>query len=391
MTEGIKSIITHDVAGRPDPENGDRVYFEREIKSVETISKAERKFIALYKSLDKKEDPKEIEVTVRNMGRQLGFILTNQYRGGRDHGKFDISDKYRVGSYLQHFITRLSIQNLDTSIFRNSTFLESLKDRTCEFSEEIDDMDAILRGAENFAEYYDIQAQDTDIVFASLSVHLDTRHSIDMILGRTKEAGPFMDQIDLYEVKSSKPKPEEIEEIHKKHIDFVRGRKEIILNGFGLSRSPKDMRPENRKLLDHIDGTDNDEFIEIINDRIDFLEQFLIEASKKIVADKKNISTWSDIEKLANTMNINPVLLAIRIRNATDATTAHLKTIEKDYLKMMRNIIFNIQIPVEHLGIYHRLMAEDTPHIGEAFSWKSIIAYKSDGKWQESILDIEEV
>jgi ribosomal protein L10 len=91
-------------------------------------------------------------------------------------------------------------------------------------------------------------------------------------------------------------------------------------------------------------------------------------------------------------MSMNSMLLAIRLRNVTDASMIHLRTHERERLLKIKNTIFNIIIPSEELGLYHRLIRDDGPHIGQALKWKSIVAFKLPNKsWEEDEVIIDKI
>ena len=376
--EKIPKILTHDVAGQPDEEHS-RVYFEREIRSYDSYSNSENKMINKISNISRIEDLEEKENHIRKLGKMLGKKILEEVMGGYNRDKFDIKGVPRGGAYLQQFITKVVLLEKNLNILKHPAFIEEFEKNSNNFLSGMFGIKAVIKGAESVADYYHTLSGDLDIVFTGLSIHLDTRHSIDMLIGRSESQDDFINQVDLCEIKSSEPRMEQIESIHEKHISFIKAHKEIILNGLGTI--------ENKKRIEQMSRIDEDVFTDMVEDRMSFLSGFM-----QIDKMLPELNTWEDIKKRAEIMNVNPVLLAVRLRNVTDASMIHLLRAEREEFFKLKNKIFKISIPTSELGLYQRLIKDEGPHIGQALTWKSIVAYKTyDKNWKNHEIIIKNI
>jgi hypothetical protein len=376
--EKISRISTHDVAGRPDS-MGNRVYFEREIRSYDGLSKNERYFMAIIQRISGIEDPQKRDLDIRKIGKLLGDKIVMEIRGGYDNGRFDAKGIPRGGSYLQQFIIKAALLGKKVGVLTHPSFIEEFEKASGNFLKSMYGIEAVLRGVKSVVDYYRTLSNDTDITFMGFNIYLDTRHNVDMLIARTGEDSNQIDQVDLCEVKSSRLNKNQIQDVHDRHSNFIRASKEVILNGLGTS--------EGSRYIEKIKDIDDEGFMQIVEDRMSFLADF-------VLVDKSfpDINSWDDIKMRADQMGVNPILLAIRLRNIVDTTVIHLKTEEKEKMFKLRDVVFKIPVPAEELGLYHRLIDPDNHHIGKALTWKSIVACKlPDDTWQKDEVIIKNI
>ncbi len=378
IMEKIPVIQSHDVSGVPDQE-GNRKYFEHEVLSHEALSKREKRLMAQMDSIFHAEGGDKREEMIRTFGRVLGKKIADEIKA--DYNYFqnrDIKGKARGGSYLQQVITKAALLGQDVSIFSSPYFIEEFENASNNFLEGNYGIEAQVKGAKSVAEYYDTLSDDQDIVFTGLSMRYDVLHSIDMMVGRS-DTGEFLDTMDLCEVKTSRPHPDQIINIHEKHNQFVKAHKEIILNGLGTI--------ETRHRIEQLNQIDQEAFTQMVEDRMTFLRKF-----SELEYWLPEVKTWDDIVARAKRMKTNPVLLAVRLRNMTPASMPLLTTPEREKLIRMKDEIFKMEIPAKELGLYKRLVRNDGHHIGHALEWRSIVAYKMpNGTWREDKIIIDTI
>ncbi len=381
MREIIEKIKAHDVAGRPDIRTGDRVYFEREVRSFTDFSRTERELIRSLKGINDCEDREEKDRRIVRLAIFFGKKIADEVIGGYKPEKFDVTGIPRAGAYMQQFMIKSLLNGINIDVLCHSLFVSNFEEHSNGFlHDNTYGMRTIVRGAKNVAECYNRFSDDENIIFVGISIYLDTRHHIDLLIARKNGTGLSIDEVDLYEIKSSQIDDEDVDKIHRAHIEYINGNKRIILNGLGTT--------ENRKHIEHIYKISTEEIPELIEYRISFVNDFLL-----TLKEHGRLNNFEDILSISEHMSMDPILCLIRIRNITDATLIALTREERDFLLKIQKAIINISVPVEKLGLYRRLTQHDTAyHIDDTLKWNSIIAYKKpDGNWHEDRLEIKEV
>jgi len=375
--ERIPQMNAHDFGGNRDSE-GNRSYYEREIRSYDELSRGETGLISNMRYISRLEDSTEREERVIKFGHNLGEKMIKEMDASYDKKSLAVRGIPRAGAYFQQFVVKAALLGMDTRVFTDPSFIEALEESSDNFLTHTSGMESMVKGAENVFKYHQTLSADQDIIFTGLSIHLDTKHSVDLLIGRS-EFGQPVEQIDLCEVKSSAPSQAVMANIHERHIDYVRAYKEIVVNGLGTL--------ENKKKIERMRELDPKEFVDLAESRMSFVNDF-IEVDKGL----SEIRTWQDILIRAQKLSINPMLLVVRIRNFTPATMIHLRRTDRDELEYVRAKIMDVPIPTEELGLYHRLIKPENPHIGHALTWKSRVAFKDvGGHWKQDDLIIDKI